>query len=346
MSDDSIREQPLPAGSVAVPAWAVGSSARAARTPPGAMGSRFAWLVLGIGVATIAGYYYVDDNGQNYIYSSFGVVATLAACGAASRSGGRTRLIWSFFAAGIGIMAVADTLLNYELTGLTWPDWPDYVYLLSLLPLFGGVIVLAWGLAAADRAAAAVDAAIVTGAVVVAEWVFVAGPVVHRHDNTIGGELVLLVYCAGDLFILMTLSRFAVRGMRLGASHWLVAGAILAWTIADEGAFLSPAIPFDTSWADTFWLLAYVLWAAAAIVPSSVDLGRVVEREAPDLSLWRVPGRAGAADGSRDPRGGGVDGPVETPHGARRRGSRPRSACRRTRLRPAERGGTVAARPG
>jgi len=278
---------PSPSGQVALQAEP-GRSRFRRRRGPASTGSQTAWAVIGSGIVAIAVYYYLGADGQNGIFSVFGVWSVAAATVATWRSTGRARLIWAMFASGLVFMVLGDTLFDYTLTSATWPDWPDYVYLLSMLPLMGGVFLLAYGLARVDRAAAVVDAAIVTAAITLVQWIFVTAPVVDRHDDTIGAEVVLLAYCAADLFMLITLSRFAVRGMRLGASHWLVAGAILAWGIGDEGNALSPALPFTASWADSLWLLAYVLWIAAAVVPSSGELGRVVERGAPRLSLWRV----------------------------------------------------------
>jgi diguanylate cyclase (GGDEF)-like protein/PAS domain S-box-containing protein len=196
-----------------------------------------------------------------------------------------------FFAVGLAAFAIGDLIWALQsLLGLSLPwSWlPDAAYLASY-PAFAVALV---GFAAGRREQPEtllrqlVDAALVFVSGFTAVWFLALQPhFVEGHS----ASALLVVYPTLDLILLALAARGALSSGRWSRSYLFLTGGFaflfagdLAWRLLlADGAYAA------SSWINTLFMVGYVLWAAAALEPSFLEIVGVT-RPAPVLTgPWR-----------------------------------------------------------
>ncbi|GAA3196145.1 putative bifunctional diguanylate cyclase/phosphodiesterase [Dactylosporangium siamense] len=225
------------------------------------------WTVAGL-LATV-GYFTLPSGSlaASLVYDGLGASAALVMLSAARR-----RLTWWLFAAGVLLWVGGDAVYSYYVHGLhedPFPSVADAMYLGAYPLLAAGVFGLVRQRAGRSRAAV-LDASIVATGVGLVLWTFVMQPIAHDGSVGVGARVVALAYPAFDVLLLAMLARLFVSGAVRDTGVRLLAASFSVLTCADVAySVLTATTSYDGGLFDAGWLLSYVLWAAAALHPSS-----------------------------------------------------------------------------
>lgn len=250
--------------------------------PPARLSRQAAWLswqaVCAIGAVVIAAYFLMPgDRSRNAVYSGLGIAVTLCLVLAARRQPPRLRVGWyriaaanACFVLGDGISTIALLVTGSEATP---PTVADVLYLAGYPFLFAGVLRISNVGALPTARETRADAALVSlGALTVASHFLTAS---YRTDSTlsVAGNVVTLAYPVMDVGILY----LVVYGIFSGAARHTATkllGAALCVTVAADLAYSELAVHSaynPESLSNCGFLVAYVLFAAAAVVPPVPD---------------------------------------------------------------------------
>ncbi|MBD0338405.1 MAG: hypothetical protein ICV67_03860 [Thermoleophilia bacterium] len=236
---------------------------------------RRTWAAVGATGLALTGVYFLLPAAGAAQLALGGVIGFVAgAClvlGAARQAVATDRLAWLLIAAGVVCFAGGDVLFGaYELTDQSpFPSAADGIYLAAYPLLLGGVLLLGRQQGRQRRFALA-DALIAAGALALVQWVFVMDPLVDEESGL--ARLILLAYPAMDILLAAGLASLLFTPAWRCPALWLLAGAILLQLAGDEVYLLLADTYASGSWVDASWLLSYVLFAAAALHPSALDL--------------------------------------------------------------------------
>jgi diguanylate cyclase (GGDEF)-like protein len=152
-----------------------------------------------------------------------------------------------------------------------YPAPSDLLYLFAYLSLCCGAMVFVWARPAERDVAAILDAAIITTGAGVLVGVFLLAPLGADSSLSPTAKAVSSAYPLADLFLLGVLTRmFSAAGAKT-LSYRLLTGALTLTLLADVGyevTALTSGKSTSPNWSDGAWLIAYVLIATAACVPS------------------------------------------------------------------------------
>ncbi|MEY2449012.1 MAG: hypothetical protein QOH79_2488 [Acidimicrobiaceae bacterium] len=235
------------------------------------------WIAyLVVGLALIGGYYLLPRAGtaQAVLLTALNASAAIAACVAAARTRGATRVVWLSF----GIAMTLATLANgpyygYPLvTGRPVP-FPCPVDALWLLTYPCYVVALGALIAQRrreDRRGEALDAAILTLAGGSLMWQFVLDPVVHNSGIPALAHVVAFAYPVMDLIVFALFIRLLVGASgRNGPLQLLVASLVflLAADVLYSLQLANEAYAFGGP-VDGLWMTSYLLIGVAAVHPA------------------------------------------------------------------------------
>jgi len=246
--------------------------------------------------AALAAIYFAlpsGSTGQSVIYEGLGGTAVLAILWAVRRHQPERSLPWILFALGNACFVAGDVIGIFQ-TDPPVPSAQDFFYLAGYPLLAGGLLILMLAAGGRSRVAALGDAAIVTFAFAIFQWVFVMSPAVHSGGNDLGARVVSGLYPAMDIVLLAGFIGFFVSSAWRTTSFRYLLAAVTALVIGDEVAGLAGYAYKPGDAVDVTWMLSYVLFAAAALHPSMRELS--APRRIPMLrvSVWRVALLAGA----------------------------------------------------
>ncbi|MEV0134622.1 bifunctional diguanylate cyclase/phosphodiesterase [Dactylosporangium sp. NPDC050688] len=233
------------------------------------------WTVAGL-LAT-AGYFTLPYGSLagSLIYDGLGAGSALVMLAVA-----RGRLAWWLFAAGTLLWAGGDAVYSYYVYGLhqdPFPSVADALYLGAYPLLAAGLFVLVRQRAGRNRAAV-LDASIVATGAGLVLWTFVMQPIAHDGTVGVGTRVVGLAYPAFDALLLVMLARLLVSGAVRDTGIRLLAASLVLLTCADVAySVVTAYTSYDGGLFDAGWLLSYVLWAAAALHPSSRRVARAAD---------------------------------------------------------------------
>ena len=225
------------------------------------------WTVAGL-LATV-GYFTLPQGSlaASLVYDGLGAAAAAVMLAVA-----RGRLTWLLFAAGTLLWAGGDAVYSYYVHRLhqdPFPSVADALYLAAYPLLAAGVFGLVRQRAGRSRAAV-LDASIVATGVGLVLWTFVMQPIAHDGSVGVAARVVALAYPAFDVLLLAMLARLFVSGAVRDTGIRLLAASFAVLTCADVAYSVFTAYTsYDGGLFDAGWLLSYVLWAAAALHPSS-----------------------------------------------------------------------------
>jgi diguanylate cyclase (GGDEF)-like protein/PAS domain S-box-containing protein len=224
----------------------------------------------------------------------------------------RRRLPWWLVTAGVAALTLGDATYDV-LTGPLGQDNPfpsaaDAMYLAMYPLIAGGLLVLIRVTNPLGDKHAALDATVVTVALGLLVWVYLAEPYVQDATLTWVQKAVSIGYPLGDVLILAVLARLLIGGGRRTRALWLLSVGTVGLLASDVVYGL---IQLNGSWVtggvvDVGWMLFYVAWGAAALSPDMTRLTEpvrptalptsrrrllvfaMVPLAAPGLQLWNI----------------------------------------------------------
>lgn len=250
--------------------------------------TRLGALFLVAGTAAAAIYFVFPPGGtaQAAIYDTIGGFAFFGILWGIVAYRPRPALPWLVFAVGNALFVAGDAVFDFYPNAAS-PSAADILYL-AAYPLFALSVVLLLIASEGHRSGGAlVDAGIVTCAFAVFQWIFVMQPAIHG-DGTVGAKIIYGLYPAMDVILLGGFaSFFGSPAWRTPAFMLLVAGFV-AQLVGDEAVGLSSTNYQEGSVVDLTWMLSYVFWGAAALVPSMKQLTMPRRVNTVLFSRWRV----------------------------------------------------------
>jgi diguanylate cyclase (GGDEF)-like protein/PAS domain S-box-containing protein len=241
-------------------------------------------VVLVLGVAGIVAYFFLPPELASYAYDVFGLAAVAAAAVRVADRRTAGRGAWAAFGLGALCWVVGDLLFTYldatHADGAPFPSSADAFYLL-------GAPVLAVALVRAARARNArrdlpstLDGIVVALAAIVPLYAFWVQPALADTTQDLLARIISVAYPLTDLVLLAAGIRLALGGGGWNRTGALLGGGLALTIIADVAYNIQ--VLADTyvmpSPADAGWLLAYVMWAGAALDPAARDFLSPVTR--------------------------------------------------------------------
>ena len=243
------------------------------------MRSRGWALYLAIGGAVLTAFVFVHSIRVGPLFNVIGLSASVAIVVGARMHEPRQRLPWYLVAIGQALFVAGDVITyNYERFFGTAPPFPsigDLLYL-SVYPfLIAGVLLLVRQRSPGRDRASLIDSLIIAIGIGTLSWVFLLAPYAHDQSLTLLEKLTAMAYPIMDLLLLGVAVRLAVdRGKRTPA-FYLMAGSIMVLFTTDTIytlILLHGTYDNTTGLLELGWGLFYLLWGAAALHRSMVDL--------------------------------------------------------------------------
>ena len=251
--------------------------------------------ILGVELV-LSGVYFLFPSSvvtQDTIYEIFGGGAVAAILWSIWRRRPEPRLPWLGFALGNTLFVAGDIAFDIS-PNATQPAIADYLYLIAY-PIFAALpVMLIVRSGSHRRVGALTDAAIVTLAFVVFEWIFVMEPNLHS-GGPLGPRLVAgVLYPVMDIVLIGAFAGFFVSpAWRTPAFAFLVLGA-LTQLLGDTAHRINGGAYSGGAWDNWPWMASYIFWTAAVLHPSMRRLGRPSEEPETRVARWRLLALAGA----------------------------------------------------
>jgi len=209
---------------------------------------------------------------QNDLYDFIGVGSSIAIAAGVLINRPAYRAPWFLFAAGNLAFAVADIIFNH-LMNPPVPSVADWFYLGGYPLLAIGLLMLLVHAGGHHRTAALGEAAIVTVAFALYQYVFIVDGIVDGSGSA-GARAVTAAYPSMDVLLLAGFAGFFVTAAWRTPAFLLLVASLAGLLVADEVYGVGPNSYRSGDLTDLGWLLGYVLWACAALHPSMRELSQ------------------------------------------------------------------------
>jgi diguanylate cyclase len=217
-------------------------------------------------------------------YDAIGLSAVAAILIGVRANRPRTRGTWWLLAVGQLLFVVGDLL--FDLHERVWesdafPSVADCFYLSGYVPLTVGLVLLIRARTPGRDRASLIDATIIATGLGLLSWVFLMKPAATDSTLSVVGRVISIAYPAADVLLLALVARLLVGAGAHNTAFRLLAGSLLIMLAGDVGfAMLAQTDAFTpNNVINITWLLAYVLFGAAALHPSMAALSeRAVEQ--------------------------------------------------------------------
>lgn len=239
-----------------------------------------AWAIyLSIGGALLTAFVFVHAIRVGPLFNAIGLSASVAIVLAARMHQPSQRLPWYLVAAGQALFVAGDAITyNYERFFGTAPPFPsigDLLYL-SVYPfLIAGVLLLVRRRSPGRDRASFIDSLIIAAGVGTLSWVFLLAPYAHDQSLTLLQRMTAMAYPFMDLLLFGVAVRLAVDRGKRPPAFYLMAGSIMVLFTTDTMytlILLHGTYDNTTGMLELGWGLFYLLWGAAALHSSMVDL--------------------------------------------------------------------------
>jgi diguanylate cyclase (GGDEF)-like protein len=240
---------------------------------------RWRWYLLVGAVATVPIVMIPDSWWYTAWYDTIGLSAVAAVLIGVRGNRPRTPMTWWWLATGQLLFVVGDLL--FDLHERVWhtdafPSSADGFYLAGYVPLAVGLVLLIRARTPGRDRASLIDATIIATGLGLLSWVFLMKPAATDSTLTVVGRVISIAYPAADVLLLALVARLLVGAGVHNTAFRLLAGSLLIMLAGDVGfVVLAQADAFTPNNAiNITWLLAYVLFGAAALHPSMAALSQ------------------------------------------------------------------------
>jgi PAS domain S-box-containing protein len=239
-----------------------------------------AWaLYLTIGSAALTAFVFVHPIRVGPLFNIIGLSAPIMMVVAARLHSPRQRLPWYLVAIGQALFVAGDVITyNYDRFFGTEPPFPsigDVLYL-SVYPfLIAGVLLLMRRRSPGRDRASLIDSLIIAVGVGTLSWVFLLAPYAYDESLAMIEKLTAMAYPIMDLILFAVAVRLAVdRGQRSPAFYLMISSIAVLFTTDTIYSWMLLHGGYDntTGMLELGWGLFYLLWGAAALHPSMVEL--------------------------------------------------------------------------
>jgi diguanylate cyclase (GGDEF)-like protein/PAS domain S-box-containing protein len=242
----------------------------------------------------VSGLYVALPDPPRFLWTIIGVLSLAGLVIGVVVNRPRRRLPWWLATSGVAALLLGD--LTYDvLTGALgyenpFPSAADAMYLAMYPLIAGGLLLIIRARSPRGDWEAFLDACIVTVAVGLLAWVFLAAPYVRDETLTWVQQAVSVAYPLGDLLLLAVLARLLIGSGPRPRSKWLLAVGTLGLLVSDV---LYGLAQLGGSWStggsvDIGWIVFYGAWGAAALQPDMVALTRPARLSVRRTSRWRL----------------------------------------------------------
>jgi len=232
-------------------------------------------IFLGVGLLLIVAYFALPRGAvQNDLYDVIGVTSAFAIVLGVKLNRPAFPLPWLLFAVGNLAFAVADIIFN-NLVNPPVPSVADWFYLAGYPIIAVGLLLLLIRAEGLQRHAGLLEAAIVTSAFALFQWVWVVQKIVDGSGSVVE-RAVNAGYPSMDIVLLAGLAGFFVTAAWRTPAFLLLVASIATLLVSDE--IYGTTTYHAGDWTDVGWLLSYILWATAALHPSMTRLSEVHRR--------------------------------------------------------------------
>jgi signal transduction histidine kinase len=245
------------------------------------------------GLLAIGLYFLLPWNSfsQELVYDAIGACSAVVVVLGARINKPTQMLPWYLFGAGLLAFSAGDVVFN--LYASVWhkdppvPSVADAFYLAGYPFLAAGLVALVLRMRRRDQRVGFLDAALLTVAFALCQWVFVMRGVA-KGSGSLTDRAVALSYPTMDILLLAALAFFALTPAWRTVAYRYLALSLAAMLFADEVYALSPDSYPGTSWLDTAWMASYILWGVAALSPSMRALSERAPSARPGLTRSRL----------------------------------------------------------
>ena len=241
--------------------------------PAAVRGFRTGAIFLAAGLALTVVYFAIPRGAaQNDLYDVIGVASSLAIVLGVRLHRPNFPLPWLLFAAGNLLFAIADIIFNHLVNPPT-PSVADWFYLAGYPLVAAGLVLLVIHAGGHHRIPAIGEAMIVTFAFALFQWVWVVDKIIDGSGSA-AHRAIDAAYPSMDVILLAGLAGFFVTAAWRTPAFLLLVTSVVALLVSDEVYGVSSSSYRSGDWTDLGWLLSYLLWAAAALHPSMVELSQ------------------------------------------------------------------------
>ena len=234
-------------------------------------------------------------KGNALLINTLGLWSVIAVVAGIRRNRPSYALPWWLFAAGLCLYWLGDLytytypkyILHHE---VPFPSIGDAIYLAVYPVLMLGLLLLVRRRNPQRNTNTLIDAAILTLGLSLLSWVLLIAP--YLHDPTLGvlPKLVSVAYPLGDIILLAAGIRLILdSGPRRPAFNLLIA-SIVSLLVTD---FVYGVLTLDNTfdhqlWLDVGWIAFLLLWGAASLHPSMVELEEPIRAREAALTPLRL----------------------------------------------------------
>jgi diguanylate cyclase (GGDEF)-like protein/PAS domain S-box-containing protein len=260
------------------------------------------WLYLAAG-AILCGLYLFKApfRGSGPVINGLGLYGVIGVVGGIRIHKPKAALAWWFMAGGLLLFFLGDVYTySYNLlfhADVPFPSPGDAMYIAVYPVLMIGLLLLVRrrNQRAADGPGV-IDAVIMSVGLSLVSFLFLIAPDIHDGTMSLIQKLVSIAYPTGDLILLAAAVRLAVDAGKRRPSFYLLIASIVTLLLTDfvYGILELKGAYNHQLWLDAGWIFFYLLWGAAALHPSMVELSDAETGREPRLTGVRLVLLAGA----------------------------------------------------
>ena len=252
-------------------------------------------VYLALGALASVAYFSVPGlEGNGLVFSLIGLSAAAAIVVGARRNRPRQLLPWMLFAAAQVSFVVGDLL--YYAFHFDFPSVGDVFYLAVYPLLVAGLLILIRARSAGRDRGSLLDASVITVGLGLLAWVFLIEP--YTQLEGLGGleRLMSIAYPLMDVLLLAVAARLAMgSGTRSPSFHLIGLGIVSLLATDSVYGYIELHSGYGQGGLlDAGWLLYYLLWGTAALLPGMRQLDERSPDVRPTLTGRRLLPLAGA----------------------------------------------------
>jgi diguanylate cyclase (GGDEF)-like protein/PAS domain S-box-containing protein len=251
---------------------------------------------LAIGGAGTALYMLVPPfQGNALVINALGLLSPVAVIAGIRRNKPGYALPWYLFAAGLFLYWLGDLytysypryILHHE---VPFPSIGDAVYLSVYPVLMLGLLLLVRRRNPHRSRNSLIDAAILTLGLSLLSWILLITPYLHDHSLGLLPKAVSVAYPLGDILLLAASIRLLLDSGPRRPAFYMLSASVVALLVTD---FIYGVMTLDNTFhhqllLDLGWISFLLMWGAAALHPSMVELQQPVRDGEAKLTHLRL----------------------------------------------------------